>query len=67
MANEKDIVGNMWHSVAGDVASALAVVGGLAGYLPPIATICAIIWYALNIYDWVQNHRAPAPPGKEDT
>jgi len=59
----------MLHATyAGDVASVLALIGSLAGYLPPIATLCAIVWYGLMIYDWLQKHRrvpAVLPVDKE--
>lgn len=43
--------------VVGDVISGAAVIGTLAGYLPYIAALGAVIWYAIQIYDRLFNHR----------
>jgi hypothetical protein len=36
----------VWHSLAGS-----AVVGSLAGFLPPLAAVMAVIWYAIQIHE----------------
>lgn len=36
---------------AGDAVSALAVLTSLAGFLPPIAAVFAMIWYAVQIFE----------------
>lgn len=46
------------HTLIPDIASAVAVLGALAGYLPPLATLLAILWYCAMIYDWVAQKRA---------
>lgn len=38
-------------SVVMDAGAAGAVVGSILGWLPPIATLGAIIWYAIMIYE----------------
>ena len=42
----------------GDGVSAAAIVGAFAGFLPVVATIGAIVWYSIMIYDWVRARRA---------
>ena len=39
------------HAVDG--IAGLAVVGTLMGYLSPAAAVLAIVWYCLQIYDWI--------------
>ena len=36
---------------AGDTISALAVITTLAGFLPPIAAVFAMLWYAVQIFE----------------
>lgn len=49
------------HTV--DTISALAIVGSLLGYLPALAAVAAIAWYAIQIYEsrtvqhWLANRR----------
>jgi hypothetical protein len=45
-------------SIGGDVISASAILGYLAGALPAIAAISAIVWYAIQVYEskTVQRH-----------
>lgn len=49
--------------IVADILSIGAVVGTLTGYLPPIATILAIVWYALQVYEgktvqkWIKARR----------
>ena len=38
----------------GDLAMGTSVLGSLAGYLPDIATILAIIWAIIRIYEWMR-------------
>lgn len=38
-------------NVAVDAISAGTIVGALAGLLPPLAAVAAIIWYAIQIYE----------------
>ena len=45
-------------SSVGDSISAAAVTGVLAGWLPTICAVAALIWYGIQIYDWVQNKLA---------
>ena len=35
----------------GDVISVGAILGSLAGWLPPLAALAAIIWYSIEIYE----------------
>lgn len=49
------------QNIVSDLASAAAVLGALVGYLPGIATVFAIIWYAIMIYDWME-HRGWIKP-----
>lgn len=48
-----------------DSVSAVAIVGTLAGYLPPLAALAAIVWYTVQIWEsktvqaWV--HRKDPP------
>lgn len=50
-----------------EIASAMAVVGHFLGLLPAFATIFAIAWYALNIWEsktvqvWLASRRAVPP------
>ena len=39
---------------AGDTISALAVITTLAGFLPPIAAVFAMLWYAVQICIWTK-------------
>lgn len=51
----------------GDGVSIASIVAAFAGLLPAIATIGAIIWYAIMIYDWFDKRRAVAPcPVKQE-
>ncbi len=43
---------------AADTASVASIIAVFTGILPAIATIFAIIWYALMIYDWYEKRRA---------
>lgn len=51
------------HSLSGyiDGASILTIIGALAGFLPPLATLLAIVWYAVMLYEWFEKRRAGAP------
>jgi hypothetical protein len=40
--------------IAADIVSAAAVVGSLAGILPPLASLGALVWYGLVIYDRIR-------------
>jgi hypothetical protein len=46
---------------AGDIGSAVSVIASALGYLPSvltvIATVCAIIWYTIMIWDWISARR----------
>jgi hypothetical protein len=35
-----------------EIASIFAIIGHAVGALPAIATLCAILWYVANLYDW---------------
>ena len=37
--------------LVGNLASAAAIVGSLSGWLPPLAALAAIIWYAVAIWE----------------
>lgn len=41
--NEKDI---------GDAAAGLSALGAVAGWLPEVAALLAIIWTGIRIYEW---------------
>lgn len=51
---------------AGDTISALAVLTTLAGFLPPIAALSAMLWYCVQIYEsktvqaWLQARKQKA-------
>lgn len=45
----------------GDGISIASIVGAFTHSLPAIATIGAIIWYGLMIYDWVEHKLHPIP------
>ena len=38
-------------SLTGDIASGVAVLGTLAGILPPLVAIAALLWYAVQIWE----------------
>ena len=40
-----------------DGASWCAVIGTIAGWLPPIAAALAIIWTSIQIYTWFKNKK----------
>lgn len=37
--------------LVGDFGGVWVIIGTLAGWLPPIAALCAIIWYLVLFYD----------------
>ncbi len=43
-------------AVIGDVVAGVAVLGSLAGFLPNIAALMAIVWYAVQLYTWWRKH-----------
>jgi hypothetical protein len=43
---------------AADTVSAAAILGHFAGFLPSIATVGAIVWYGLQIWDWLAKRTA---------
>jgi hypothetical protein len=51
---------NNMHTV-GDSLGMAALMTNVVSWLPSgvalLATIAALIWYGLQIYDWVQTHR----------
>lgn len=47
------------HTV--DASAAIAIVGTIAGWLPVIAALLGAIWYALQIYGWVENRYKKTP------
>jgi hypothetical protein len=49
MLDPRDPVSVLRHCI--DWVSAITVVGAVAGYLPPIAAVFAIIWYLIQIYE----------------
>lgn len=40
-----------------DGVAAVTIVGSLAGYLPAVAALLGIIWYGMQMYDWIVKHR----------
>lgn len=40
-----------------EAASMVAIIGHIAGILPAVATLAALLWYVANLYDWVQSKR----------
>ncbi len=50
-------------NAAADVISAGAIVGTFLGYLPPLAALAAIVWYAIQVWEsktvqaWVRLHK----------
>ena len=47
----------MHEYIVGEVASLAAVLGALVGVLPSIATIFAILWYSILLYDRLLSRR----------
>ena len=45
-------MGRTMATLEAEIASILAIVGHAVGALPAIATLCAILWYLANLYDW---------------
>lgn len=43
------------HTV--DAISAVAVAGAIAGALPWITALAGLIWYFMQMYDWIQRKR----------
>jgi hypothetical protein len=49
--------------LAVDLVSAAAILGTLAGVLPPLAALGAVVWYAIQIFEsdtvqvWLKGHR----------
>ncbi len=43
--------------------SFVAIVGSFAGILPPLAALCAMLWYAIQVWEsdtvqtWLKGHR----------
>ena len=37
----------------GDTISGVAIVASLMSWLPPIAALLGIVWYLMQMYDWV--------------
>lgn len=37
-----------------DALAALAVVGTLADFLPPLAALLSIVWLSLQIFGWIE-------------
>jgi hypothetical protein len=48
------------HAIMADVGAIGAILGSLAGYLPPMAALIGILWYAIQIWesDTVQRLRS---------
>lgn len=34
-----------------DTVSALAIIGTFAGFLPPLAALCAAVWYCVQVWE----------------
>lgn len=51
------------HAIMADLGAIGAILGSLAGYLPPMAALIGILWYALQIWesDTVQHLRSRRP------
>ena len=45
-------MGRTMATLEAEIASILAIIGHAVGALPAIATLCAILWYVANLYDW---------------
>jgi len=45
-------MGRTMATLEAEIASLVAIVGHAVGALPAIATLCAILWYLANLYDW---------------
>ena len=45
-------MGRTMATLEAEIASILAIIGHAVGALPAIATLCAILWYLANLYDW---------------
>jgi len=45
-------MGRTMATLEAEIASLVAIVGHAVGALPAIATLCAILWYVANLYDW---------------
>ena len=53
-------MGRTMATLEAEIASILAIVGHAVGALPAIATLCAILWYLANLYDWWNARRLKA-------
>ena len=51
--NQNLIPPHVMHAV--DAISAIAIAGTIIGYLPAITALAGLIWYGMQIYDWVEN------------
>ncbi len=53
-----------FNTTVGNWLSAAAVLGTLAGWLPPLAALIAAVWYCIQIYEsdtfqsWMERRRA---------
>ena len=45
-------MGRTMATLEAEIASIFAIIGHAVGALPAIATLCAILWYLANLYDW---------------
>ena len=45
-------MGRTMATLEAEIASILAIIVHAVGALPAIATLCAILWYLANLYDW---------------
>lgn len=58
--------------IAAHAISVAAILGTFAGWLPPLAALAAIIWYAINIYEsktvqaWLAQRRGKSNAPKSD-
>lgn len=45
--------------LVGETLSVTAIIGTIAGLLPPLAALCAIIWYCVLFYDRFKKKNEP--------
>jgi hypothetical protein len=55
MQDRGNIMGGLQPGI--DAISIASILGAIVGWLPPIATLFAIVWYVLMIVEWFEKRR----------
>jgi hypothetical protein len=55
MQDRGNIMGGLQPGI--DAISIASILGAIVGWLPPIATLFAIVWYVLMIVEWFDKRR----------